>query len=211
MTPAQTKLYWREWAAVRKADKDADRHALHRQALGREVSSKAFTNRQLDAVLGVFRSVSRPADVGAQLRQEDQERSRQLFLIKLQLRCVALYRDPEAYLARVIKGKFRGATSLDDLGDKPRVRCLPGTTDLQEGDSDLMMLRYTLAARLNDLRNEAGDTIHGMKAKAGVRCDCAVCSKARREGVDEASIAQRGDADESGVATVPAVAEGEPF
>ena len=136
---------------------------------------------------------------------------RQLFLIKLQLRCVALYRDPEPYLARVIKDKFRGATSLDDLGDKPRVRCLPGTTDLQEGDSDLMMLRYTLAARLNDMRNEAGDSIHGMKTKAGVLCVCAPCSKARREWVDEVSIAQRGDVDESGVATVPASAEGDPF
>lgn len=211
MTPAQTKLYWREWAAVRRIDPAADRHALHRQALGREVSSKALTNRQLDAVLGVFRSVSRPADVGAQLRQEDQERTRHLFAIEQLLRCVALYRDADAYLARVIKEKFRGATSLDALGDKPRIRCRPGSTDLQEGDSDLQMLRFTLAARLNVLRDEAGDSIHGMKAKAGVRCDCSVCMKARREGVDEAAFARPGDADESGVAEVPAGAEGEPF
>lgn len=211
MTPAQTKLYWREWAAVRRVDTTADRHALHVRALGREVSSKAFTNRQLDAVLGVFRAVARPADVGAQMRQQDQERERHLYAIGQQLRCVALYREPESYLARVIKDKFRGAKSLDDLGDKPRIRCLPGTTDLQEGDSDLMMLRYTLAARLNDLRNEAGDSIHQMKTKAGVRCDCAVCSKARREG-KSSPPAEAGDADETVVAeAVPAEAEGDPF
>ena len=211
MTPAQIKLYWRDWAAVRRADPAADRHALHVRALGRDVSSKTLNNNQLDEVLKVFRAVARSADVGAQIRLQDQERERTLYAIEKQLRCVALYRDADAYLATVIKEKFRGAKSLDDLGDKPRIRCQPGTTDLQEGPSDLTMLIYTLAARLNGLRNAAGDSIHAMKTKAGVRCDCAPCLKARRDGVAEAAFARPGDADESGVAAVPASAEGEPF
>jgi hypothetical protein len=36
---------------------------------------------------------------------------------------------------------------------------------------------YTLSARLNDKRKVAGDTIHDMKIKAGVKCTCAACSK----------------------------------
>lgn len=44
--------------------------------------------------------------------------------------------------------------------------------------SQLSQLQWTLARWLNDLRNEAGDSIHGMNQKAGVACKaghCAIC------------------------------------
>jgi hypothetical protein len=66
MTPAQTKKYWREWSKVRKvltelgdfskADADEERHEIHRRALGQDKSSKALTNRDLDAIFDHFQS-----------------------------------------------------------------------------------------------------------------------------------------------------------
>ena len=83
MTDAQTKLYWREWQACSKARKerglastDANRHALHVEALGVDVSMKHLTQRQFDRVLAKFRSYSCPADLNAQMRAEDQEDKR---------------------------------------------------------------------------------------------------------------------------------------
>ena len=121
MSPAQTSLYWREWAAVRRMDPDANRHALHIQALGRDVSSKAFTNAQFDQVLGVFRAISRPADLNAQLRQQQQPRTRLLHIIE-QL-------APGPYLAKIMSDRW-GHTDLDRLS-------IP----------ELEQLRFTLTSR----------------------------------------------------------------
>jgi hypothetical protein len=66
MTKAQSSLYWRTWSKVRKVlidfggyskeDADAERHEIHRQALGNDKSSTALTNRDLDAILDHFQS-----------------------------------------------------------------------------------------------------------------------------------------------------------
>jgi hypothetical protein len=83
MTPAQTMLYFREVGIVRDVMKakglpfgDVQRHALHKKALGQVKSSKDFTNADLDKVLGALRAISRPDDLGAQLRQLDQQELR---------------------------------------------------------------------------------------------------------------------------------------
>lgn len=66
MTKAQSSLYWRTWAKVRKTlielggfskeDADLERHEIHRQALGSDKSSKLLNNRDLDAILDHFQS-----------------------------------------------------------------------------------------------------------------------------------------------------------
>lgn len=106
MSPLQTRLYWREWAAARRADPSADRHALHVVALGSDKSSTAFSNAEFDLVLGAFRAVSRPADLDAQLRQQDQPRARALYGIQRG--------RSAAYVAKVVADKY-GKRSLDDL------------------------------------------------------------------------------------------------
>jgi hypothetical protein len=68
MTAAQTKKYWREWAAVRrllvdlgefsKAEADQERHEIHIRALGSDKSSKDLTNRDLDRIFDAFDSYS---------------------------------------------------------------------------------------------------------------------------------------------------------
>jgi len=64
MTSAQTKKYWRMWGRVRtalttlgefsKADADAERGAITRDALGHDKSSKDLTNRDLDKIFDAF-------------------------------------------------------------------------------------------------------------------------------------------------------------
>lgn len=82
MNSAQTNLYFREWGKVRDYFRakgidpklaDAKRHELHEKALGKKKSSKLFTNADLDKVLAVFWSYTKPADLNAQLRQQDQQ------------------------------------------------------------------------------------------------------------------------------------------
>lgn len=83
MTEAQKKLYWREWNACAKVRRarglgvaDANRHALHVEALGKDVSMLDLTQLQFDRVLAKFRSYSKPDDLGAQLRADDQDENR---------------------------------------------------------------------------------------------------------------------------------------
>lgn len=64
MTAAQAKKYWQMWGRVRKAltelgdfskaDADAERHVIHREALGKEKSSKDLTNADLDKIFDAF-------------------------------------------------------------------------------------------------------------------------------------------------------------
>lgn len=85
MTAAQLRLYRREWAACRQvlrglgrtpSEADAERHAIHVRALGRDKSSLVFTNSEFDQVLSVFRSYTRSDDLGEQLRLQDQPEQR---------------------------------------------------------------------------------------------------------------------------------------
>jgi hypothetical protein len=58
------------------AECDARRHALHRRALGRDRSSKAFRNADLDKVVAAFRAVWDDTNLNAQLRQLEQPERR---------------------------------------------------------------------------------------------------------------------------------------
>lgn len=127
MSPAQTSFYFREWGKVRQyftaqgidpKQADAKRHELHRRALGAMKSSKDFTNADLDKVLAVFYSITRPADLGAQLRiieQPEERRARTIHLARalvLSMPQIKVAANPEACaanyidaLARRVRGK----------------------------------------------------------------------------------------------------------
>lgn len=112
MTAKQTSLYWREWGALVRHCKGGnlpppDRHSLHVAALGADRSHLAFTNEDFDRVLAEFRAYSRPADIGAQLRQLAQPR------IRLKYAVNALSPDA-AYWAKIARDKF-GSDDLDAL------------------------------------------------------------------------------------------------
>ncbi|MDP2228562.1 MAG: hypothetical protein Q8J78_13920 [Moraxellaceae bacterium] len=131
MSPAQINLYFREWGAVRKHYTstgidpklaDSKRHELHRRALGCMKSSKDFTNADLDKVLGVFRAITSPADLGAQLRQLDQSEERAEALIgrarDLAARCVSRPGLEGTYLDGLARKIFGGAQGYRRLSEK---------------------------------------------------------------------------------------------
>lgn len=111
MTKAQTSLYWRTWSKVRKTlielggyskeDADAERHEIHRQALGSDKSSSSLNNRDLDAILDHFRTYLTLADgpTTGPSRAEVQPCKRLIWAIEQ----TGL---PEAYLAAIARDQF---------------------------------------------------------------------------------------------------------
>ncbi len=186
MSPKQTAWYWREWQSVVGACKrfgypPPDRHEFHRRALGEDKSSKLFDNSDLDKVIAVFRAVSKPDSVESQLRQLRQERKRLEWNITVRQSALlsACMDAPdelqrrfkaENYIVELMRDRFGTADLAQVSTEKP-----PGRLK-----SDLELLRDTLDARINSLRNEQGFTIHDLHALAGLECPCADCAKRRR-------------------------------
>jgi hypothetical protein len=98
--------------------------------------------------------------------------------------CLELYiHDVPAYLTSIMEDKNRWwkidrpirDITLMDLDTKPIIRRDRKTGELVEFPSPLKQMLFTLSARLNVKRNEAGDTIHEMKIRAGIPCACSKC------------------------------------
>jgi len=98
---------------------------------------------------------------------------------EVQYKCVALYMpSPDKYLDRLLKERFkvvRDWTCIEDLDARPTIRTRKDGTAYEA--SDLLLFIETLDARINVMRNAAGDTIHEMKIKAGAPCVCVECKK----------------------------------
>jgi hypothetical protein len=100
--------------------------------------------------------------------------------------CLELYiPDVKGYLTSIMEDKNRWwkidrpvcEITMMDLDAKPTWKKNKTSGEFEPMPSTLEQFRFTLMARLNVKRNEAGDTIHEMKIKAGVKCDCAPCRK----------------------------------
>lgn len=75
----------------------------------------------------------------------------------------------QAYLLEVMVGKSRWRKT-----DRPETD--PSLADFDERTCQHIF--WTMSARLNSHRKEAGDTGHDMRTKAGLKCDCArICQK----------------------------------
>jgi hypothetical protein len=125
---AQTRKYWWEWSRAREfylgrglthEAADAKRHELHRKALGRDKSSKSFSNADLDKVIAAFRAVWDGGNLDAQLRQIEQpeQRLRELHarIARLAEACGVDGGDEglAAYLKNFLKGR-----SFAGLGER---------------------------------------------------------------------------------------------
>lgn len=185
MTPRQTALYFREWGYVRgyckrHAQPAPDRHELHRRALGYDKSSKLFTNAEFDQVLGVFRSISMPGSLNSQVRQLEEKRTRKLGKIRELLKCIGLYIDePEAYALEIIRdtvngGSVQQVSSIEELSDHP-----PGPDRPSPLDKLIMDLSRALNGK-RGFRATAGDSLHDMNLKSGLKCTCAACAPRAR-------------------------------
>ncbi len=113
-------------------------------------------------------------------------------IIRDLIKCIGVYHPhPRAYAAEIFNDKFNSwrrygqPITIQDLTDEPVI--LKGGKEIP---SQLDQLIYTLSACLNGsgklrgkkrsrlgFRVAAGDTLHEMKMKAGLFCDCAECAK----------------------------------
>lgn len=109
MTDKQQRFYLREWGKVRKIlratmspkDADAQRHAIHVQALGEDKSSSDFTNADLDEVLKLFRAITQPGNYKTQVDLGDMGAKRKRWTIRHLLSALQLgEEDVERLISR---------------------------------------------------------------------------------------------------------------
>jgi hypothetical protein len=98
--------------------------------------------------------------------------------------CLELYvENVPAYITTIMEVKNRWwridrparDITIMDLTAAPIRKWDDKIKALKEFPSQLEQLQFTLAARLNSLRNKTTDTIHDMRTRAGVPCSCAKC------------------------------------
>lgn len=84
------------------------------------------------------------------------------------VKCIGVYHPaPEAYLRKIIEGICNKGSRFD----------LPGIDGLSASGhpSQLHQVLTATARAVHGKRRQAGDSVHGMKTRAGVQCNCALC------------------------------------
>lgn len=209
ITKAQRIKILELWAKVCKAHewKVSDRGlrlATIGKILGREIQSLDDVGRTAEctkvfAELQVMLGVSLRAGLEANDPTLNKARNYRHVIMNELTPCLGVYvADVTGYITAIMEDKNRWwkidrpavEITLEDLDAKPIFRRVKGG-ELKEFPSTLEQLMMTLAARINTLRNKAGDDIHTMKTKAGVFCGCAQCDQARvRQGLSAQEKAQ---------------------
>lgn len=196
MTPAQQKLYWREWLAAKRAANldDSDRYTIMEEALASPScsllpapcsqlkSSKDLTNEDLDKVLASFRAISHPASVNSQLRQAGQDQTRLLHSIQTQLQLLAALGidHPHQYAKKIITDKH--ATDLLDALDRSSSGQY-SISNFQYSIPSLTAIRITLHRCVSRKRAAAGITEHDLHQLARVPCERKTCAQCRAQNV----------------------------
>ncbi len=181
-----------------KTSDKALRLATFSELLGRPLASTNDVEKidectklmnELAALLGV----SLKAGLEADDQTINKARTIRFDIVNNLVPCLELYLDDvRSYITSIIEDKQRWwkidrptrDITIMDLNARP-IRIRDGRTM----PSQLEQLRFTLQARLNSKRKEAGHTIHDMKIKAGVTCTCAPCTRARA-GVTPTALAE---------------------
>lgn len=188
--------------------KSSDRNfrlAKFGEIIGREIASADEIDRidectklmkELTAMLGVSLNAGMEAD---NLYINRARVLRNLILTEL-VPCLELYvADANAYMTEIMEDKNRWlkidrparGMSLMDLTAEPIKKFDPKTRAMKEFPSQLDQMVYTLSSCLNGsgkvragkksrlgFRVAAGETLHEMKTRAGVPCNCAeICQR----------------------------------
>lgn len=185
LSPEQVRRFWREWPKscqamgwTRERGLTAAQIDAHRKEF---LARCGFTSLTLvdrvDGFTKVLKEllVLQGTDLQAACEADDgsinKARTIRYHLLNELVPCLELYiPDVREYMTSILEDNRRWWKL-----DRP-------TRDITMMDLNAIQLekfRYTLSARLNDKRKTAGDTIHDMKIKAGVRCVCAPCERAR--------------------------------
>ena len=155
MTSKQTILYWREFAAWKRAREgrglpvdSAARHALTQKALGYAKSSKSLTNGEFDKVLMAFRAESHPDDLAGQIRLQEQAEDRRSTLLDdcchLAADLTDWHLNPSSLDARSKRDRYLGSLARS-VAKKPYEQCT---------ERELAVLRGILKKRLSALEKK---------------------------------------------------------
>lgn len=208
LSESQVKRFWREWAdacraqgwttekGVTSKQVDAHRKSLLKRAgfeSLKQVDRSAGFNRVLGE-LGILSSRLKPT-VERDNPQIDAERRKRWVIQNRLLPCLGVYVDnPDRYLASILQDKFAWKPTgnygvpmtLDDLADDP-VIVTGSAGQLIERPSQLDQVIMTLESRIQNRRKESGDSVHDMRMKAEISCDCRICTKPAPISLQEAT------------------------
>ncbi len=165
MTDAQWGLYLDLWNKAARAQgwpvsSRAHRLAVHREVFGREVSAKEIDRKAgFDAIKAKFLELAGSVDGAIEAEHpEIGEARRWRVVIGESIAALALYtEDADGYVSALVRDMFGRFDAWEDLGIEERY---PG------GDSETELVMKTLAARVDGLRRQAGDTVAEMRRKA---------------------------------------------
>lgn len=202
LSTAQVQRFWREWPKSCKAmgwtkanGMSADEIDAKRKEFLARCGFKSLT--EVDRVDGFTKvlkelQVLQGTDLKAGIESEDltinQARTIRHFILTDQVPCLELYiADVRAYMTSIMEDKNRWwkidrpvrDITLMDLDAKPVYRQDKKTGELKTWPSQLEQMKWTLAARINTLRKDAGDSVHDMRLRAGLTCTCAICQGRR--------------------------------
>ena len=162
------------------------------EILGRELESTDDIERigectKLMNELKVMLGVSVQAGIEADNLDINRARVLRHQILTELIPCLEIYLDDvRGYITEIMESKFRWRKtdrpardiSINDLSAEPIRKWSVREKKMKDWSSQLDQLQYTLAARLNSLRNKSGDTIHDMKKRASVPCGCSICVSA---------------------------------
>ena len=157
MTQAQINHYRALWAAARRVLRgqglsstacEERRHEIHRQVLGKRVSSTQLTNRQFDLVKGAFLAISEPDNLRAQERAVDGNRIRRRHVIDTLCKKLGY---GEASLQTTIDQMQRAGRLREP--DRPHSAGEAEAFDIERGRDSIPRLY------LDDLREEELETV----------------------------------------------------
>jgi hypothetical protein len=182
---------WQGWDRLSTKDKDAKRKEIMADVFGGPKSAKDVDkDEEFGKIKARFLLLAGKVKGGVEDgRPHYDQRRRLLNVIEQKKKLLAIYTDQsEEYLHVVLKDRFKrvnGINSIDDLSAQ-RVNNKP---------SQLEMLVFTLSARINDMRNQAGHTIHEMNQLAGLTCPstCKMCRLQHRASVSGETFADATD------------------
>ena len=194
----QVNLFWREWPKSCKAMGWTRANGMSAKEI--DAKRKEFLLRcgfdsltKVDRVDGftkvkmellVLQGVSVKAGIESEDLTINKARTIRHFIVTDLVPCLELYvADVRGYMTSIMEDKNRWwkidrptrDITLMDLDAKPVYRHDKKTGELKTWPSQLEQMNWTMAARLNTLRKDAGDTIHDMRLRAGLKCVCAVC------------------------------------
>lgn len=221
LAPAQVKTFWRLWPQACRANgwtKERGMTAAQIDAKRKEVLLECGFDSltrvdRTDGFTKVKNKLLILIGVDLKAAGEDQDTTENTarthrHVVEMEIiPCLALYEeDVNGYVATVIAGLMRyyktdrpaSPPTLDDLDTRPRigtVRTGPRKGQTYQTASQMEQAMMTLNARRHEKRKTAGDSIHDMKLRAGLECNCRQCCNRRLRAEPAAVAVAAGDPD----------------